>query len=531
MSQSFSLTLLFSGFFWIALLSIHPSSFLGMNFEWYVCCNGKYLMLRPSPQFACRQSHFRRSLRSVLAFVIGIFLFATLALSAQTSANRPGKTIMKPTATVSAPAAGVKSFRVVQEEDGSAVEILSTKPLIPTIQTVTNPDRLVIDLPNARIDPRQQKKVDVKADQIVSLRADQFQQNPPVARIVVDLVAPRASTWSSAGNRLLVRLGRSIEAKDSSPFSSPAAAPTLTPASHPVVTAIRAAGPLALSRNDGGNGSSITAGDDTAVLTLSSGGEVHVCPGTTLSVTPSQNKHNLMLSMSTGAMEAHLGIDASSDTVMTPDFRILLTGPGVFHYAFSADKQGNTCVRALPGNTASAVVAELFGDRSYQVKPTDQLVFRSGQIDRVDMNVPLECGCPPPSTNVLRATNNVSEQEQTTSANAAPTPNSSGGGAQLAQQTTPTSGVPASSPLEAAVAPNDLHVQVEAPLVFHASGPPPIPPVDANTFPMDTRAQSDPPLAPALPPDTNNTPANSHQQQPGFFKRLGSIFSALFHNN
>jgi AMIN domain len=429
----------------------------------------------------------------------------------------------------------------VQEKDGPAVEILSSKPLVPSIQAISDPPRLVIDLPNARLDT-QQKKISVQADQISAIRADQFQQNPPVARVVVDLLAPRAYTWDAAGNRLVVHLGKNPNQASSSPFQQPTVV-SLTPAPQPVVAAVRAAGPLALAGNDNNDnnndaGSAITAGPDTAVLRLSSGGEVHVCPGTTVSVTPSQNRHNLMLSMNTGALEAHFALDASSDSVMTPDFRILLVGPGEFHYAISADSQGNTCVRALPGNTASAIVTELLGDRTYQVKATDQLMFRSGQLDRVDMAVPLECGCPPPRDAPLRATSDLPMQSQAPPpVNASPAPVAETAHAESATSAgSPATGVPAAAaPLDASVAPNELHVQVEAPFVFHATGPPPAPVEDVRALPLDSRPREAPVVAAPLPPPANESPkpagaetASATHPPRGFFKRLGGFFAGLF---
>jgi AMIN domain len=496
------------------------------------------------PNRAFQQPWSRCSVRADLCaiFAVGILVLGAPWLHSQTAAKPAASSAgSKNVATknIAIKIAAIKSFRIVQEKDGPAVEILSTKPLVPSIQAISDPDRLVIDLPNARLDT-QQKKISVQADQISAIRADQFQQNPPVARVVVDLLAPRAYTWDAAGNRLVVHLGKNPSQASSSPFQQPTVV-GLTSAPKPVVAAVRAAGPLTLAGNDNNNngGSAITAGPDTAVLRLSSGGEVHVCPGTTVSVTPSQNRHNLMLSMNTGALEAHFALDASSDSVMTPDFRILLVGPGEFHYAISADSQGNTCVRALPGNTASAIVTELLGDRTYQVKATDQLMFRSGQLDRVDMAVPLECGCPPPRDAPLRATSDLPMQSQAPPpVNASPAPVSETAQAESAPSASlPATGVPAAgAPLDASVAANELHVQVEAPFVFHATGPPSAPVEDVRALPLDSRPGATPPLAAPLPPSasenqkaagTETTSANRAPAR-GFFKRLGGFFAALF---
>jgi len=470
-------------------------------------------------------------------------LIGVLCLPLGGLAHAQTKPAAKPSAEVQAGAAGkggagaaaaIKSFRIVQEKDGPAVEILSTRPVVPAIQLINDPTRLVIDLPNARLDT-QQKKISVQADQISGLRADQFQQNPPVARVVVDLQAPRTYTWDAAGNRLVVHLGKS-GASGHSPFEQQPVAilpKALPPA--PVVKAIRAAGPLAIATDAGDVGSSYTAAVDTAVLRLSSGGELRVCPGTTLSITPSQNKHNLMLGINTGALEAHLQLDASSDAVMTPDFRIALVGPGEFHYAFSADNQGNTCVRSLPGNTASAIVTELLGDRTYQVKATDQLMFHGGQLDRVDMAVPLECGCPPPRQTTQQAIVDLPEQSAAQSSARPAMGDRALPPTDAPQPANAATGVPESDgQTTAAAAPNnDLHVQVTAPLVFHATGPPPAPVEDVRALPLESRRADVPDLnvAPAPPVATRTRPSNAQvtdNRPHGFFHKIGNFFASIF---
>jgi hypothetical protein len=462
-------------------------------------------------------------------------LFAKTAKQ-QTNSDAPDSAVNK--------VAAIKSFRIVQEKEGQAVEILSTKPVIPSIQPLNNPDRLVIDLPNARLDT-QQKRISVEADQISTLRANQFQENPPVTRVVVDLLAPRTYTWNASGNRLVIHLGKNPQQARNSPFEpNPAVSvPALTSGPQPVLTAVRAAGPLALVGKDFQSGSLIAAGPDTAVLGLSSGGEIYVCPGTTLSVTPSKNRHNIMLSMNTGGLEAHFALDSSSDSVMTPDFRVLLAGPGEFHYAISADNEGTTCVRTLPGNTAGVFVSELLGDRTYQVKAKEQVVFRFGQLDRVDTAIPPECGCPVPRDTPLRATNNLPTQDE--SASDVPRKIQSQDAAADTQppadaraEKPPVTGLPETSPARNKPdMTSEIQVEVEAPLVFHATGPPPAPVEDVRALPLEARSITPPGLS-AAPPATNATTtkpkssgAENHQPAPsrGFFRKIGGFFASLFH--
>jgi len=462
-------------------------------------------------------------------------------------------------------AASIKNVKVVHEKTGWAVEIVTSRPVPPALQTQPgSPPRLVIDLPNTSVDKKQEKNAYLKGDQFTGMRVEQFQAEPPVARISVDLVEAHPYTWDAAGNRVTIRLKPPDESKAKvEPPRQPMTVPTFGAGTEAPVVPVtpHLAGAAVLAGSRIGSGATVTAAAETAVLHIARGGELHVCPGSTVSVTASRQTQELMFGMSTGTMETHYHLDAGSDAVLTPDFRMLLSGPGDFDYAISVNSHGDTCVRALLGNTASMLVSELMTDRTYKVKPTEQLVFHEGRIDRVSNDVPFDCGCAAPPPPVMRAsmppgTAPASEasmpQNVRVPAASAPTstraaldpmlPPLPSGSRPAIAATTPTQMSMASANPEAAPVPTarpaDIHVQIEAPLVFRGSD-------KARAGTTTQTATNMPPANPARQPRTDPTAPVPMQAPPpvpaqakapaeakehhGIFGRVKHFFSGMFH--
>jgi AMIN domain len=431
----------------------------------------------------------------------------------------------------------IRSVKVIHSKEGFGIEIISDHPIAAMAQKLELPPRLVVDLPNSNFSlPR--KRWAVSSDQISAVRVDQYQSTPPITRVVVDLLKPSDYHLDNANSRLVIRLLPLPGEEGSALPSVPALTPGVQPVAVPMTPGNSGAVVMAGSRMR--TGSSLTAGTDTAILRLQRGGEVHVCPGTTVSVTSSQNGNELMLGMSTGALEAHYSLSASADSVLTPDFRILFPGPGEFHYAVRADSHGNTCVHALLGNTASAIVSELMGDGTYQVKPTEKVVFRSGRLALIDAASSGDCGCPAPPIPVMRAAappaqvvpdDNLQasihlaqpgdEDKPVPPPSSGPIPVSSEQPAShVALAITSTQGIRL-PPSKA----GEVQVQVDAPLVFRASEqqPPPTPRLKSDGMALRSARTPAPMPATVLPPPPPRKP-----QPRGLFGKMKGFFSGIF---
>jgi hypothetical protein len=103
-------------------------------------------------------------------------------------------------------AATISHINVTGNLDELGVEITANAPVTPLIQTATGPDRLIVDIPQA-LPSSALHKILVNRGKVRDIRVGLLSVNPPISRVVLDLVA-RASqyTVSPLRNTIVIKL-------------------------------------------------------------------------------------------------------------------------------------------------------------------------------------------------------------------------------------------------------------------------------------------------------------------------------------
>jgi hypothetical protein len=229
---------------------------------------------------------------------------------------------------------------------------------------------------------------------------------------------------------------------------------------------------------------SITSGTQTTQVELPYRGTLRVCASTTVNLNsdssvPAGETPGLLMSMDHGAIEASFATGRNSDILLTPDFRILIGGPGAVNVKVRLAQHGDTCVDNAGVNAPYVLVTSVFDGGVYRVQPGQRVMFQHGSLNEVVDQEKEPCGCPP---DVPTQPNDFPLAQ---SEGLAPLPAS-------APATTPT-GKAQSQPIP--------------PLVYKAEDHAPTP------IPVAT-----PP--PATPPEA--------KKSPGFFSSIGHFFRRIF---
>jgi hypothetical protein len=231
---------------------------------------------------------------------------------------------------------------------------------------------------------------------------------------------------------------------------------------------------------------SITSGTQTTPVILPHRGVLRVCASTTVKLAadasvPAGEIPGLLIAMDHGAIEASFAAGRDADILLTPDFRILIGGPGAVDMKVRLGQHGDTCVDNAGINAPYVVVSSVFDGGAYRVQPGQRVMFQHGSLNDVVDQEKEPCGCPP-----------------------APAPNSNEFPLAQSEGLAP---VAASSPANSGPVKSEAaQSQPVAPLVYNAQehAPTPLPEV----------APQPPPPPPA--------------KKPGFFKRVGNFFKRIF---
>ena len=103
--------------------------------------------------------------------------------------------------------ATLRDVKVAETSTGVQVEVSVSQSVVPSLQTATHPDRLILDFPNTIADSRQQRIV-INAHGIRAVRYSLNSGDPPVTRVVVDLDSVHLYSLSRDGTMVRLKVAQ-----------------------------------------------------------------------------------------------------------------------------------------------------------------------------------------------------------------------------------------------------------------------------------------------------------------------------------
>lgn len=322
-----------------------------------------------------------------------------------------------------------------------------------------------------------------------------------------------------------------------------------TPIAYVSTTGVAISGSISVEngRASIGNDGTITAGDSTAMVKLARGGDMEVCASTKVHLSRDTSigdaeESALMIALDRGALEANYVPGKYSDVLLTPDLRILISGPGTANLKIRVNQQGDTCVDNHGAGAPYVTVTSQFEGGVYRVQANQRVMFEHGGLDQVVDNEPESCGCPvtpPVEVASIAAAANANGNDakpaptKTTAEVANPFP--------LAQSE--GLAAPPAAPVKPVVPVGTVHAEVQAPITYDsAKTPDPAAPDAAGKAPVvchGTMSSGCPNLSisPVAAPDhTEPVPVTTlisaeppaKEKRGGFFHVIGHFFSKMF---
>jgi len=286
-----------------------------------------------------------------------------------------------------------------------------------------------------------------------------------------------------------------------------------------------------------GNGSTVTAGQHTLDIHLTRGGDLNLCA--TTSVHLSQQKaasdpnSPLMMALDRGALEAHYPLGKDSDVILTPDLRILLSGPGNANVRIRVNRQGDTCVENRGADAPYLTVSEEMGNGVYRVQPNQHVMFEHGSLQSVVDNETEPCGCPASAVISVASAGNSSATQAAkpgqkvaaniTPANAGPSSTPADTAFPIAESEGLAS--PPGPPTQPVAAPGQVHAEVTSTLAYSGPDNKVSSPATAGT---DASATNSSPLSSANPATTATAQTPPKKSSGGLFHHIGHFFKKIF---